>query len=222
MNNDPHTTHHSELLPDVAPWLRVLGMFALFCLPSPARADGIESARAAYQAGQAAQESKIRRALFTRGMELARARLANQANDPEGLYWLAVNMGAEALERGKLSALPVVPRMEQLLLTLDKAAPGFEQAGAARVLGRLYHQAPAVISVGSSTKARQFLLRAVSLAPDHPGNLAFAADFLVDHGDKVRARQFAERCLQRLRAQDFGREAKEWNELASHVLEETR
>jgi hypothetical protein len=197
-------------------------MFALFCLPSPARADGIESARAAYQAGQAAQESKIRRALFTRGMELARARLANQANDPEGLYWLAVNMGAEALERGKLSALPVVPRMEQLLLTLDKAAPGFEQAGAARVLGRLYHQAPAVISVGSSTKARQFLLRAVSLAPDHPGNLAFAADFLVDHGDKVRARQFAERCLQRLRAQDFGREAKEWNELASHVLEETR
>jgi hypothetical protein len=197
-------------------------MFALFCLPSRARADGIESAHAAYQAGQAAPESRMRRALFSRGMELARARLANQANDPEGLYWLAVNMGAEALERGKLSALPVVPRMEQLLLTLDKAAPGFEQAGASRVLGRLYHQAPAVISVGSNAKARQFLLRAVSLAPDHPGNLAFAADFLVDHGDKVRARQFAERCLLRLRAQDFGRDAKEWTELARHVVEETR
>jgi hypothetical protein len=196
-------------------------MFSLLCLPSLARADGIESARAAYQAGQAAQESKIRRALFTRGMELARARLANRGNDPEGLYWLAVNMGAEALERGKLSALPVVPRMEKLLLTLDKADPGFEQAGAARVLGRLYHQAPAVISVGSNAKARQFLLRAISLAPDHPGNLAFAADFLVDHGDKVRARQFAERCLQRLGAQDFGREAKEWTELARHVVEAT-
>ena len=112
--------------------------------------------------------------------------------------------------------------MERLLLTLDKEDPGFEQAGAARVLGRLYHQAPAVISVGSNAKARLFLLRAVSLAPDHPGNLAFAADFLVDHGDKVQARQFAERCLQRLRTQDFGREAKEWNELAKHVVEETR
>jgi hypothetical protein len=222
MNEQSFRAHRGKTLAGAATWLRVLGMFALLCLPSRARADGSESARAAYQAGQAAQESRMRRALFTRGMELARGRLANQANDPEGLYWLAVNMGAEALERGKLSALPVVPRMEQLLLTLDKADPGFEQAGAARVLGRLYHQAPAVISVGSNAKARQFLLRAVSLAPDHPGNLAFAADFLVAHGDKAQARQLAERCLQRLHAQDFGREAKEWSELARHVVEATR
>jgi hypothetical protein len=222
MNTTTLPTHCNKSVASAATRLRLLGALILLCLPNAARADGIESARAAYQAGQAAQESNMRRALFTRGMELARARLANQANDPEGLYWLAVNMGAEALERGKLSALPVVPRMEQLLLTLDKADPDFEQAGAARVLGRLYHQAPAVISVGSSAKARQFLLRAVSLAPDHPGNLAFAADFLVNHGDKARARQFAEQCLQRLRAQDFGREAKEWNEIAKHVVEETR
>ena len=195
-------------------------MLAILCLPSQVRAE--ESASDAYQAGQLAQEGKLRRAFFTRGMELARARLARKADDPEGLYWLAVNMGAEALERGKLSALPVVPRMEQLLLTLDRVAPSFEQAGAARVLGRLYHQAPAVISVGSNDRARQFLLRAVSLAPEHPGNLAFAADFLVDHGDKPRARQFAEHCLQRLRAQDFGREGNEWTELARHVVERTR
>ena len=52
--------------------------------------------------------------------------------------------------------------------------------------------------------------------------ISFAADFLVDHGDKARARQFAERCLQRLRAQDFGREGKEWIELARHVVEQTR
>ena len=116
---------HRDRTPAVpATWLRLMGMFALFCLPSRARADGIESAHAAYQAGQAAQESRMRRALFTRGMDLARARLANQANDPEGLYWLAVNMGAEALERGKLSALPVVPRMEQLLPLADDKLGG--------------------------------------------------------------------------------------------------
>jgi len=90
------------------------------------------------------------------------------------------------------------------------------------VLGRLYYLAPAVISIGSNAKAKQFLLRAVALAPDHPGNLAFAADFLLDHGDKVQARQFAERCLVRLGARDFGRDAREWRELARHVLEETR
>jgi len=197
-----------------------MGMLAILFLPCLARAE--ESASDAYQAGQLAQESRLRRAFFTRGMELARARLARQADDPEGLYWLAVNMGAEALERGKLSALPVVPRMEQLLMTLDRVAPSFEQAGAARVLGRLYHQAPAVISVGSNDRARQFLLRALSLAPEHPGNLAFAADFLVDHGDKARARHLAERCLERLRMQDFGREGRAWSELARHVVEKTR
>jgi len=202
--------------------LPLLAMFALWCLPNPVQANQVASAREAYQAGQAAQDAKLRRALFTQGMELARARLARQADDPEGMYWLALNMGAEALERGKLSALPVVPRMEQILLTLDKANPGFEEAGAARVLGRLYYLAPAVISIGSNAKAKQFLLRAVALAPDHPGNLAFAADFLLDHGDKVQARQFAERCLVRLGARDFGRDAREWRELARHVLEETR
>lgn len=222
MNTNTPCVPHPHGSSPAKPCLRLLGMFTLFCLPNVARADGIASAREAYQAGQAAQESKIRRALFATGMELARARLDRHADDPEGLYWLAVNMGAEALERGKFSALPVVPRMEQILLALDKADPNFEQAGAARVLGRLYHQAPAVISVGSNTKARQYLMRAVSLAPDHPGNLAFAADFLVGHGDKARARQLAERCLQRLHARDFGREGKEWNDLARHVVEETR
>lgn len=205
-----------------AAWLPALAMFTLWYLPSSVRADEVGSAREAYQAGQAAREGKMRRALFTRGMELARARLARQADDPEGLYWLALNLGAEALERGKLSALPVVPRMEQLLLTLDQANPSFEHAGAARVLGRLYHLAPAVISVGSNAKAKQFLLRAVALAPDHPGNLAFAADFLLDHGDRVQARRLAERCLDHLHTRDFGRDANEWSELAHHVIEETR
>lgn len=204
------------------PWQAAMSLALLCGLPSQVEASGMASAREAYQAGQAEKDSKARRAFFTQGMDLAKARLASKTDDPEGLYWLAVNMGAEALERGKMSALPVVPRMERLLLTLDKVEPSFEQAGAARVLGRLYHQAPSVISVGSNSKAREFLMRALSIAPDHPGNLAFAADFLVDHGDKAQARQLAERCLQRLRQQDFGREGKEWLELAQHVVKETR
>jgi len=222
MNKTKSPTRRIDRIAITRTGLTVLALALLCGLPGLVQAGGMASAREAYQAGQAAQDSKIRRAFFTEGMDLARARLANRSDDPEGLYWLAVNMGAEALERGKMSALPVVPRMERLLLTLDKVEPGYEQAGAARVLGRLYHQAPSVISVGSNTKAREFLQRALSIAPDHPGNLAFAADFLVDHGDKARARQLAERCLQRLRQQDFGREGKEWLELAQHVVEETR
>jgi hypothetical protein len=222
MHTTEPCTRRTDPRPMAHPWLTVVSLALLGGLPDQVQASDMATAREAYQAGQTARDSKTRRAFFTQGMDLAKARLASRTDDPEGLYWLAVNMGAEALERGKMSALPVVPRMERLLLTLDKVQPGFEQAGAARVLGRLYHQAPSVISVGSNTKAREFLLRALSIAPDHPGNLAFAADFLVDHGDKGQARRLAERCLQRLRQQDFGREGREWLELAQHVVEETR
>jgi hypothetical protein len=181
-----------------------------------------ETARAAYAAGRDAKDKDTRTRLYAEGMELARARLAKSPDDPEGLYWLAVNMGAHALERGKMSALPVVPRMEALLLRLDQVAPAFESAGAARVLGRLYHQAPAFISVGSSKQARRFLTRAVSLAPAHPGNLAFAADFLLSEGEKTAARSHAERCLALLAGRNLGSEEREWSALARNVMEETR
>jgi hypothetical protein len=155
-------------------------------------------------------------------MAIAKSRLASNPDDAEGLYWLAVNMGAEALERGKLAALPVVPRMEALLLRLDRVSPGYEDAGAARVLGRLYQEAPAVISVGSNKQARRFLDRAMRLAPNHPGNLAFAADFQAEHGDRGLARSYASRCLQGLAGKTLGSEEREWADLAKAVLEKSK
>jgi hypothetical protein len=180
-----------------------------------------DSAKAAYEAGRVANKPDRERH-FAQGMELAKARLASNPADAEGLYWLAVNMGAHALERGKMSALPVVPRMEALLLRLDQVDPRYENAGAARVLGRLYHQAPAVISVGSNKKAGQFLAKAISLAPNHAGNLAFAADFQAAHGDKATARLYAGRCLAALSGRALGPEEKEWMALAREVMEATQ
>lgn len=181
-----------------------------------------ESAKAAYEAGRVATSKDVRERSFANGMELAKARLATNPDDAEGLYWLAVNMGAHALERGKMSALPVVPRMEAILLRLDQVDPKYESAGAARVLGRLYHQAPAVISVGSNKKAAQFLAKAMSLAPAHPGNLAFAADFQASHGSKAAARDYAARCLSALAGRQLNSEEKEWAELARETMEATR
>jgi hypothetical protein len=164
----------------------------------------------AYAAGRAAPDREARRTHFAQGMALAKSRLSGNPDDAEGLYWLAVNMGAEALERGKMAALPVVPR------------PRYEDAGAARVLGRLYQEAPAVISVGSTKLARRFLDRALQLAPNHPGNLAFAADFQLDHGDRALARTYAERCLQALTGKALGPEEREWFALAQTVREKTK
>jgi hypothetical protein len=180
------------------------------------------SPRDSYRAGQRAKRSDERKKLFQEGITRAKAILAQRPEDPEGLFWLAVNLGAEALERGKLQALPVLPEMERLLLACHKAAPQYEHAGAARVLGRLYDKAPSVISIGSSAKARTWLERALALAPDFPGNLAFAADYLVRNDEETRAGQLARRCLQVLaKGGDFGPEADEWKTLAREVVEET-
>jgi len=181
-----------------------------------------ESAKTAYETGRLTASKDVRERCFLRGMELAKARLASNPDDAEGLYWLAVNMGAHALERGRMSALPVVPRMEALLVRLDQVDPRYEDAGAARVLGRLYHQAPAVISVGSNKKAARFLARAMTLAPSHPGNLAFAADFEAAHGSKAVAREYAARCLAALSGRPLGPEEKEWMELARDAMEASR
>jgi len=186
------------------------------------RAWAEESAKAAYDAGRLATDKVGRERNFAKGMEIAKARLATNPDDAEGLYWLAVNMGAHALEHGKMSALPIVPRMEALLLRLDQVAPRHEDAGAARVLGRLYHQAPALISVGSNKKAERFLAKAMSLAPGHAGNLAFSADFLASHGDRSVARSYASRCLATLSGRHLGPEEKEWVALANEVMESTR
>ena len=175
-----------------------------------------------FRAGRAAKGSSARKAHFQKGIDEARALLQQDGNSSEGLFWLAVNMGAEALERGKMSALPVVPKMERLLLKLDGVDPSYEDAGAARVLGRLYHQAPAVISVGSNDKARKFLERALKLAPNHPGNQAFAADFLLNNGDEERAKKLAGAALKALASagDKYGDEGKEWKKIAQDVVDD--
>lgn len=192
------------------------------CVLGSGLAQAQDTAAAAYKAGRDASDGATRARCFARGMALAQARLDRDPDDAEGLYWLAVNLGAHALERGKLSALPALPRMEALLLHLDRVAPDYESAGAARVLGRLYHKAPPIISIGSNKEARRFLERAVGLAPDHPGNLAFAADFLAGHGERARATTYASRCLGLLAGKQLSVEQREWVGLASRVLEANR
>jgi hypothetical protein len=185
-------------------------------------APGVADPRAAYLAGKRAASEGERRRLFAAGIEAARARLRVQPDDPEGLLWLAANLGAEALERGKLAALRVLPEMERLLLRLEAIAPEFDHAAAARTLGRLYHKAPGIISIGSMKKAGDYWQRALARAGDYPANLVLAADFYADDGDDARAVALARRYLAAPMTAAQHPEAPEWEAIARKIVRQAR
>jgi hypothetical protein len=155
-----------------------------------AGARGEADPRTAWHAGQRAQGAERRRH-FAAGITSARALLAADPDHPEGLLWLAANLGAEALERGKVGALRVIPEMERLLLRLDARHPLHDHAAAARTLAVLYHRAPALISIGSNARARTWFQRALERAGTYPANLVLAAQFFDDVGEDERARALA-------------------------------
>lgn len=181
-------------------------------------AEGVVTAdpRTDYQAAKRAGSSDERRRLFGAGVAAARARLATDPDDPAGLLWLAANLGGEALEHGKLYALRVLPEMERLLLRLESRAPLYDHAAAARTLGRLYHKAPALISIGSMKRARAYFERALDRAGDFPPNQVLAADFFADDGDRARACALATRYLAAPVIDDP--DADEWRAMAARIV----
>jgi hypothetical protein len=179
---------------------------------------GGDGGRASYLSGKRAASPDERRRHFSAGMAEAKARLDRAPDDPAGLLWMAANLGAEALERGKLAALRVLGQMEALLLRLEAVDPLYDHAAAARTLGRVYHKAPPLISIGSRGKARMYWDRALSRAGDHPANQILAADFFADDGQLARARDLARRYLTHPVAPAENPEANEWSAIAARIL----
>ncbi|MES1165534.1 MAG: hypothetical protein ABUR63_07250 [Verrucomicrobiota bacterium] len=189
--------------------------------PAAASPLGRASERA-YRAGQIAGDSPEARRRFAEGIGLARQALERDPHDPSALLWLAANLGGEALTHGKLYALRVIGEIERTLLQLEHDDPAYDHAAAARVLGRLYHKAPALISVGSSRKAAAYLEEALARAPEFPGNWAFAADFYLDRHDCARAKPLGERLRGAGDLERFGVDGREWRQIAAHVADDCR
>ena len=125
--------------------------------------------------------------------EDGRARIAEEAIDAcrkslktntnvGNLYYLAMNLGQLARTR-KLSALRMVDEMEHEFKAARQLDEQLDFAGPDRNLGLLYFEAPAFASVGSRSKARHHLQRAVELAPDYPENRLNLAEAYLKWGD---------------------------------------
>ena len=122
-----------------------------------------------------------------KGIAAAREVLRLDPNLAAGYYYLGMNIGQLARTK-KLGALKLVDEMESSFCSVTKLNPGFDFAGAHRSLGLLYRDAPGwPISVGSRSKARQHLSKAVEMSPEYPDNWLSLIEGYLNWNEKEKA-----------------------------------
>ena len=126
-------------------------------------------ARACFDLGDFATNSSERAEIAEQGISACREVISKNPASVEGHYYLGMNLGQLAQTKG-LGALKIVDLMEREFKTVRQNDETFDYAGPDRNLGLLYRDAPSIGSIGSRSKAKQHLARAVELAPSYPEN----------------------------------------------------
>jgi tetratricopeptide (TPR) repeat protein len=153
-----------------------------------------EKATAAWQFGRAcfdladfATNSSERAAVAQQGIEACSRAIARDSNSAAAHYYLGMNLGQLARTR-RLSALGLVSQMQREFARARDLDERLDWAGPDRNLGLLYRDAPRFISIGSRTKAREHLKRAVELAPGYPENRLNLIETYLKWGEPGNAR----------------------------------
>jgi hypothetical protein len=126
-------------------------------------------ARACFDLADLATNKTQRASLAEQGIAASRQAIARETNSAPAHYYLGMNLGQLAQTKS-LGALKLVNQMECEFARAHELDEHFDWAGPDRNLGLLYRDAPTLGSIGSRSKAREHLQRAVEVAPQYPGN----------------------------------------------------
>jgi len=126
--------------------------------------------RACYDMSTLQKDSSRQAEIAEEGAAACRAAATLKPNSVQAHYYLGMNIGQVADARHSLGGLRMVKEVEREFLAAQALDPHFDYGGPDRNLGLLYAGAPAIISIGSRSKARQHLEKAVEVAPDFPEN----------------------------------------------------
>lgn len=136
----------------------------------PARLDAAwEFGRACFDLAEFSTNSTERAEMAEQGVAACKQALSIDRQSAVAHYYLGMNLGELAQTRG-LGALKLVDQMQREFESARQLDEHVDYAGPDRNLGLLYRDAPSWISVGSRSKARKHLVRAVELAPEYPEN----------------------------------------------------
>lgn len=139
--------------------------------------------RACFDLADYATNNAERAEIAARGIAACREAVAQDAQSAPGHYYLGLNLGQLARTRD-LGALKLVDEMEKEFTRASELDVAFDYGGAERSLGLLYRDAPSILSIGSRTKARQHLQRAVQVAPQYPENRLNLIESCLKWGDR--------------------------------------
>src|SRR5262245_27957199 len=144
-------------------------------------------ARACFDRAVAATNNADRAKAAEEGINVSRQVVAREPNLIQPHYYLGMNLGQLADTKRNSGALKIGDEMEQEFKAAHDLDERFDYAGPDRNLGLLYWQAPTLVSIGSRTKARQHLRRAIEVAPDYPENRLNLIEAYLKWGDRSGA-----------------------------------
>jgi tetratricopeptide (TPR) repeat protein len=159
---------------------------------------------------------------FRRGKVYADTLIHEDPNLVEGHYWLALNLCGLAETCGYMVARRLLPQIMESLERAVALDETYDQAGAHRVLGRIYFEAPAwPMSVGDLHKSLEHLQAAVRLAPENSTNHLYLAQTLYRLHSRVPAREALARVLKctqhAFRSQDLEEDRREARRLLAEM-----
>lgn len=202
--------------------LKTIGWFRELTQHSRESAAFAELSRLHFMHAQLERNKSHRIQLFENCVAIADRALALNENDVRGLFWKAAAIGKMAEDSGMVNALRLLGPMENLLLRVVALDEKYENAGAHRALGRIYHKLPGFpISFGSNQKALMHLKRAHELFPRDVITHAFYAELLYDEGRKDEARKHADFVLATPIAEEDALEFAEYVDIALGVINKT-
>ena len=147
---------------------------------------GWQFGRACFDLAEFASNNTGRASLAEQGIAGCRLAIARESNSAPAHYYLGMNLGQLARTRG-LSALKLVDQMEREFARARDLDELLDYAGPDRNLGLLYRDAPVFGSVGSRTRARAHLRRAVEVAPQYPENRLSLIESYLKWGERTGA-----------------------------------
>jgi hypothetical protein len=133
---------------------------------------------------------------FDRGVEIGQRAISQQPNAVEGHFWLAVNYGGLAEQKGALNALSLVKKIRAEMETVLSINDRYQDAGAYHALGEIDRQLPRLFG-GNMKRSIARLEKGAQIAPDNMLIKFVLAQAYQDAGRKEDARRLLQEIIGR-------------------------